>query len=117
MSAWAFLSSSVSSNAFCVLITAIFTCAPAVPTLARASTAISSLFIGEHSQNFILAQDEVLVAIDPYIRARIFAEQNLVTGFNIRYGAISILEEFSTAHCHDFGMVGFLFDTVRQDDT
>src|SRR5215470_4322611 len=87
---------------------------PAAPMTINAIAA--SLRIGEHSQDLILAQNQVFLAVDSDVGARVFAEQNPVAGLHVDCDALAVLEQLSAADRDHFGLLRLLFGAVRDDD-
>src|SRR5690242_3045397 len=70
----------------------------------------------ENSKNIVLAHDDVLSAIQFDLVAGVFAEQDAVTGFDVKGDDVSVLEPLALPNGHHFALLGLFLSRVRNDD-
>src|SRR5581483_2182288 len=70
----------------------------------------------EDAEDFLFAQDQVLVAVQLNLRPGILAEQNTVTRLDVRRHALAVIEKLAGAHGFDFALLRLLFSGIGNDD-
>src|SRR6266568_164642 len=65
---------------------------------------------------FVLAEDEVLLAVDLDVGARVLAEEDLVSGLDVEGDLGPVLEDLAVADGDDLALLGLLLGGVRNDD-
>src|SRR6185295_9424547 len=72
--------------------------------------------LGQDSQDFVLAQDEDVFAVDADLRARILAEEDLVADLDVESDLRPVLQHLAVAGGEDLAFLGLLLGRVRDDD-
>src|SRR5262245_18927363 len=67
----------------------------------------------DHSEDVVLAQDQVFGAVDLDLVARILGEQHLVARLHFQLAQAAVLDQLAVADGDDQGLLGFLFRRVR----
>src|ERR1700758_5317956 len=71
----------------------------------------------EHAQDVVLAQDEVLLALDLHLAAGILAEQDFVASLHVRSQQLTLLGHLALAHRHDLAFLRLFLGGVRDNDS
>src|SRR5205809_3631994 len=77
---------------------------------------VSLFSLTDNRQDFVLAEDEVLLAVDLDVRAGVLAEEDLVTGLDVEGNLGSVLEDLAVADGDDLALLGLLLGGVGDDD-
>src|SRR5580765_3643139 len=72
--------------------------------------------LAEHAEDFFLAQDHVLRAVDLDVRAAVLADQDAVALLHFGRDALAVLGEAARADGHDLALLRLLLRGVRDDD-
>src|ERR1700737_2638898 len=78
---------------------------------------ISFFRLPDDCEHFILAEDEVLLAVNLDVRARILAEQDLVSGLDVEGDLGPVLEDLAVADGDDLALLGLLLGGIGNDDS
>src|ERR671912_1084047 len=70
----------------------------------------------DDAEDFVLAHDEQLLAVDLDLRAAVLAEQHAVTGLNVEFLARAVLLAFAIADGDDLALLRLLLRGVGDDD-
>src|SRR5579885_906667 len=70
----------------------------------------------EHAQDVVLAQDQMLLALDFDFAARVLAEQDLVAGLHIGREQLALLGHLALAHRDHLAFLRLLFRGVGDDN-
>src|SRR5262249_18238230 len=71
----------------------------------------------DDGQDFIFAQDQVLLAVDLDVGPGILAEEDLVSGLDVQRQLGAVLEDLPVADRDDLALLGLLLRGVRDDDS
>src|SRR5204863_8809339 len=77
---------------------------------------VSLFSLTDNRQDFVLAEDEVLLAVDLDVRARVLAEEDLVSGLDVEGDLGPVLEDLAVADGDDLALLGLFLGGVRDDD-
>src|SRR5581483_11710457 len=110
-SACAFFNSAVCNSAPCMLTTATFVCAHAMPA-DSAIAAITNLCIRDNPQDLVLTQDQILLTVQLHIGTGILTEKDAIARLYVRRGAVAVIEQLAVTHGHHFGLLRFLFRRI-----
>src|SRR5438128_5260617 len=77
---------------------------------------ISLFSLTDNRQDFVLAENEVLLAVDLDVRARVLAEEDLVSGLDVEGDLGPVLEDLAVADGDDLALLGLFLGGVRDDD-
>src|SRR5438046_1636393 len=77
---------------------------------------ISLFSLADNRQDFVLAEDEVLLAVDLDVRARVLAEEDLVSGLDVEGDLGPVLEDLAVTDGDDLAFLGFFLGGVGDDD-
>src|SRR6185369_13867188 len=83
-------------------------------TFLAAATRSAGTF--EDSENFVLAHDEKLFAVNFDFRTAVLAEKHAVSLFHVERLTGAVLFVLAFADCDDFAFLGFFLGSVRDDD-
>ena len=64
----------------------------------------------------ILAEDEVLLAVDLDVRARVLAEEHAIARLDVHGDLGAVLEDLAVSDGDDLALLGLLLGGVRDDD-
>src|SRR5678809_1496768 len=67
----------------------------------------------DHGEDVVLAQDQVLGAVDLDLVARVLGEQDLVARLHLQLAQAAVLDDLAVADGDDQGLLGFLLRRVR----
>src|SRR5882762_6575904 len=70
----------------------------------------------DDGQHFVLAHDQVLLAIELDLLARVLAEENQIARLDIERDALALVVHLAVAGCDDLALLRLLFGRVRDDD-
>ena len=62
------------------------------------------------AQDFIFAEDQVLLSLDFDLVARILAEQDAIARLDFEGDEFAVIQSLSLADSDDFGFLGFFFE-------
>ena len=74
------------------------------------------LRLGNHGEDFVFAHDQVFVAVDFDVAARIFTEKDFVADLEFEDHNVSLIVTLSFADGDDFAFLRLFFRRVRDDD-
>src|SRR4051812_21512687 len=77
---------------------------------------ISSPLLLDDAEDVVLAQNEVLFAVDLHFSTRVLAEQDGIAGFHIELTDSAVFEDFAVTHGHNLALDGLLFGRIGDDD-
>src|SRR5215510_3805767 len=72
--------------------------------------------LADHRQDLVLAEDQVLLAVDLDVGAGVLAEQDLVAHLDVHGHLGSVVEELAVPHGDDLALLGLLLGRVGNDD-
>src|SRR5882672_7384873 len=72
--------------------------------------------LGQYSQDFVLAQDQHVFAVDADVRARVLSEQDLVADLHVEGDLRPVLQDLAVAGGEDFTFLGLFLGRVGDDD-
>src|SRR5688572_25588010 len=70
----------------------------------------------EDAENVLLAEDQVLFAVDLHLAARVLAEQDAVAGLDVERELLALVGHLAAAHGDDLGLLGLLLGGIGDDD-
>jgi hypothetical protein len=70
----------------------------------------------DDGQHFILAQDEVLLAVDLDLLARVLAEEDQIARLDVEGDALAFVVQLAVAGRDDLALLRLLFGRFRDDD-
>src|SRR5260221_3558117 len=70
----------------------------------------------DYGQDFVLAHDEVFLAVELDFLPGILSEQDEVAGFDIEGDALPVVLGFPVAGGDDLALLGFFLGGIRDDD-
>src|SRR5262245_26605480 len=70
----------------------------------------------DDGQDFVFAQDQVLLAVDLDVGPGILAEEDLVSGLDVQRQLGAVLEDLPVAHRDHLALLGLLLRGVGDDD-
>src|SRR4030095_14785803 len=70
----------------------------------------------DHSEDFLFAHDEVLLAVQLDLLARVLAEEDRVAFLDVERRHLAVLLDLALAHRDDFALLGLFLRAVRNDD-
>src|SRR6266852_6020052 len=82
----------------------------------RTSACVLEKRLREHGQDFVLAEDQNLLAVDLDVGPRVLAEENLVAGLHVQGDLGAVLEDLAVADGDDLALLGLLLGGVGDDD-
>src|SRR5882762_9125035 len=82
----------------------------------RRTPARCALFRIEHREHFVLAHDEVFLAIEPDVLSRVLPEENRVACLHVERHALGLLP-FAEADSDDLALLRLFFGAVGNDDS
>src|SRR5262245_56632573 len=71
---------------------------------------------GNHGENVVLTQDDVLLAGDADVGARVLAHQDPVALLDVDRHALAVVRESTRSHRHDRALLGLLLGGSGDDD-
>src|SRR5882672_553041 len=74
------------------------------------------LGLADDGENFLFADDQVLVPLDLHLGARVLAQEDLVTLLHVEGDPLAFVRDFSRSHRHDLSLLGLLLGGIRNDD-
>src|SRR5437870_8249301 len=77
---------------------------------------ISFISLADNRQDFVLAEDEVLLAVDLDVRARVLAEEDLFSGLDVEGDLGPVVDDLAVADGDDLALLGLFLGGVRDDD-
>src|SRR6266508_840253 len=89
---------------------------PTVPLTACDGGALLRSLAFDDGQHVILFHDEVLLASQPDLLARILAKQDPVAHYDNEGDALAVVVHLALADCEDRALLRLLFGRVRNDD-
>src|SRR5262245_37043640 len=84
-------------------------------SLPRRSGSLAGL--AQHAEDFVLAQDHVLRAVDLHVGAAVLADQDAVALLHFRRDALAVLGEAAGPDGHDLALLRLLLGGVGDDDS
>src|SRR5438876_7950716 len=76
-----------------------------------------SLRLGQDGQDFVFAEDQDVLPVDPDVRARVLSEQDLVADLDVEGDLRPVLQDLAVAGGEDFAFLGLLLGRVGDDDS
>src|SRR5258708_3065462 len=70
----------------------------------------------EYSQDLILAQDQIILAIHTDLRAAVFAEKDAIARLHHQRDDLALVVQFSVSDGDHLGLLRFFLGAVRDDD-
>src|SRR5213594_402668 len=77
---------------------------------------VSLFSLADDREYFVLAEDEVLLAVDLDVGPRVLAEEDLVPGLDVEGDLGAVLEDLAVADGDDLALLGLLLGGVGDDD-
>src|SRR5262245_8908004 len=78
---------------------------------------VRSLSLLDDAEDVVLAQNQMLFAVDLHFGTRVLTEQDRVTGFHVELSDLAVLEHFAVADGDDLPLDRLLFGGVGDDDS
>src|SRR5438874_3455833 len=72
--------------------------------------------LGEHGQDFVLAQDEDVLAVEGDVGARVLSEEDLVSHLHVEGDLGAVVEDLAVAGGEHFALLRLLLGRVGDDD-
>src|SRR5690606_3338493 len=76
-----------------------------------------SFKLQDHREDFVLADDEQLFAVDLDRLAGVFAKQNFVASFQVNWKNLAVFGFFTGTNSNDFALIGLFSGALRDNDT
>src|ERR1044071_1674003 len=78
--------------------------------------AVRSFSLLDDAEDVVLAQTQVLFAVDFHFRARVLAEEHGVAGFHVELSDLAVLEDLAVADGNDLALNRLFLGGVGDDD-
>src|SRR5690242_13994545 len=70
----------------------------------------------DHAEHVLFTQDEVILALDLDLGARVLAEEHAITGLDVERANLAVLEDLTVADGDDLTLERLLLGRVGDDD-
>src|SRR5262245_5161258 len=70
----------------------------------------------DHAEDILLAEDQVVLALDLDLGARVLAEEDAIAGLDVERADLPVLEDLAVADGHDLTLERLLLGRIGDDD-